>query len=139
MANKVNQFEGVIESLLSGMNTVLSTKTVVGEPTQVGDTIIIPLVDVSFGIGAGAGANNTKNTSSGAGGLGGKMTPSAILLIKDGSARLVNIKNQDAVTKILDMVPELVDRFTRKKNEDVTDAEAVEIAFPEEKPEEKRQ
>ena len=35
MADKANQFEGVVESLLSGMNTVLSTKTVVGEPTQV--------------------------------------------------------------------------------------------------------
>ena len=130
MADKANQFEGVVESLLSGMNTVLSTKTVVGEPTQVGDTIILPLVDVSFGIGAGAGANGTK--SSGAGGLGGKMTPSAILVIKDGSARLVNIKNQDAVTKILDMLPDLVDKFTHKKEEKMSDEEVIDIAFPEE-------
>ena len=72
MADKANQFEGVVESLLGGMNTVLSTKTVVGEPTQVGDTIILPLVDVSFGIGAGSGTNGAK--TSGAGGIGGKMT-----------------------------------------------------------------
>ena len=130
MADKANQFEGVVESLLSGMNTVLSTKTVVGEPTQVGDTIILPLVDVSFGIGAGAGANGTK--TSGAGGLGGKMTPSAILVIKDGSARLVNIKNQDAVTKILDMLPDLVDKFTTKKGDKMSDEEVIDIAFPEE-------
>ena len=130
MADKANQFEGVVESLLSGMNTVLSTKTVVGEPTQVGDTIILPLVDVSFGIGAGAGANGAK--TSGAGGIGGKMTPSAILVIKDGSARLVNIKNQDAVTKILDMLPDLVDKFTSKKGEKMSDEEVIDIAFPEE-------
>ena len=130
MADKANQFEGVVESLLSGMNTVLSTKTVVGEPTQVGDTIILPLVDVSFGIGAGAGANGTK--TSGAGGLGGKMTPSAILVIKDGSARLVNLKNQDAVTKILDMLPDLVDKFTTKKGDKMSDEEVIDIAFPEE-------
>lgn len=132
MADKANQFEGVVESLLSGMNTVLSTKTVVGEPTQVGDTIILPLVDVSFGIGAGAGSNNTKNTTSGAGGLGGKMTPSAILVIKDGKTRLVNIKNQDAMTKILDMLPDLVDKFTKKKEGSLTDEEVIDIAFPEE-------
>ena len=132
MADKANQFEGVVESLLSGMNTVLSTKTVVGEPTQVGDTIILPLVDVSFGIGAGAGSNSTKNTTSGAGGLGGKMTPSAILVIKDGKTRLVNIKNQDAVTKVLDMLPDLVDKFTKKKEEALTDEEVIDIAFPEE-------
>ena len=132
MADKTNQFEGVVESLLNGMNSVLSTKTVVGEPTQIGDTIILPLVDVSFGIGAGAGSNGSKNATSGAGGLGGKMTPSAILVIKNGTARLVNIKNQDAVTKVLDMIPDLVDKFTRKKEENLTDEEVIDIAFPEE-------
>ena len=93
------------------MDTVLSTKTVVGEATTVGDTIILPLVDVSFGVAAGAGSNGQKNSASGAGGLGGKMTPSAVLVIKDGNTKLVNIKNQDAVTKVLDMVPDFVNRF----------------------------
>ena len=62
-----NNFAGVIESLMKGMNTVLSTKTVVGEATQIGDTIILPLVDVSFGVGAGASAGDKKN--GGGGGL----------------------------------------------------------------------
>ena len=135
MAEKGNQFQGVVEALLKGMDTVLSTKTVVGEATQIGDTIILPLVDVSFGVGAGAGTNDVKASASGAGGLGGKMTPSAVLVIKDGSVKLVNIKNQDAVTKVLDMIPDLVDKFTKPKEKDaneMTDAEVVDIAFPEE-------
>lgn len=134
MANKENEFQGVVESLLKGMDTVLSTKTVVGEATTVGDTIILPLVDVSFGVGAGAGNNTQKGTSSGAGGLGGKMTPSAVLVIKDGSVKLVNIKNQDTVTKVLDMIPDLVDKFAKDKSkapELISDEEAVDIAFPE--------
>lgn len=133
MANsKDNEFQGVVESLLKGMDTVLSTKTVVGEATTVGDTIILPLVDVSFGVGAGAGNNSQKGSASGAGGLGGKMTPSAVLVIKNGVTKLVNIKNQDTVTKILDLIPDLVDRFTQRgdKNE-MSDAEVVDIAFPE--------
>ena len=127
-----NQFSGVVESLLKGMDTILSTKTVVGESTQIGDTIILPLVDVSFGVGAGAGVNDEKKTQNGAGGLGGKMTPSAVLVIgKNGSARLVNIKNQDTVTKILDMVPDILDRFGKKdKEEKIDDKEAVDAAFP---------
>lgn len=140
MADKENQFQGVVEALLKGMDTVLSTKTVVGEATNIGDTIILPLVDVSFGVGAGAGSNGQKNSASGAGGLGGKMTPSAVLVIKDGAVKLVNIKNQDAVTKVLDMIPDLVEKFTGpKKNkkeaggeEEISDAEVVDIAFPEE-------
>ena len=141
MAEKENQFQGVVESLLRGMDTVLSTKTVVGEATKIGDTIILPLVDVSFGVGAGAGSNGQKNSSSGAGGMGGKMTPSAVLVIKDNAVKLVNIKNQDAVTKGLDMIPDLVDKFTKPKGKkteedshsgEISDAEVVDIAFPEE-------
>ena len=86
MADKEN-FQGVVEALLKGMDTVLSTKTVVGEATTVGDTIILPLVDVSFGVAAGAGSNGQKNSASGAGGLGGKMTPSAVLVIKNGKIK----------------------------------------------------
>ena len=140
MAEKGNQFQGVVESLLKGMDTVLSTKTVVGEATRIGDTIILPLVDVSFGVGAGAGSNGTKNSASGAGGLGGKMTPSAVLVIREGAVKLVNIKNQDAVTKVLDMVPDLIEKFTKPKakeeeasvkEEEISDAQVVDIAFPE--------
>lgn len=124
-----NQFSQVVESLFKGMDSVLSTKTVVGEATQIGDTIILPLVDVSFGVGAGASTNEKKQ--GGGGGLGGKMTPSAVLVIKDGHTRLVNVKNQDTVTKLLDMIPDLVERFTTKKEDEIADADAVEIAFPE--------
>ena len=135
MADKEN-FQGVVESLLRGMDTVLSTKTVVGEPTTIGDTIILPLVDVSFGVGAGAGNKTEKGSSTGAGGLGGKMTPSAVLVIQNGVTKLVNIKNQDTVTKIIDLVPDLVDRFTKQKENptdtEIADAQAVDIAFPEE-------
>lgn len=126
-----NNFPNVVESLLKGMNSLLSTKTVVGEAVHIGDTIILPLVDVTFGIGAGAGSEDKK--SSGGGGMGGKMTPSAVLVIRDGYTKLVNVKNQDAMTKILDLVPDVVDKFTAKKNGELKDEEIVDIAFPDEK------
>jgi uncharacterized spore protein YtfJ len=126
-----NNFTGVIESLMKGMNAVIGTKTVVGDATQVGDTIILPLVDVSFGVGAGASAADKKN--GGGGGFSAKMTPSAVLVIKNGSTKLVNIKNQDTVTKVLDMIPDVVDKFTKPKEEMLNDEEAVDIAFPDEK------
>lgn len=132
MAEKEN-FQTVVESLMKGMDTVLSTKTVVGEATHIGDTIILPLVDVSFGVAAGAGSNGEKNSASGAGGLGGKMTPSAVLVIKDGSTKLVNVKNQDVLTKVIDLIPDLVDKFTKSKEnpaEGVSDKEALDAAFP---------
>lgn len=127
-----NSFSSVMTSLLKGVDSVLSTKTVVGEAITIGDTIILPLVDVSFGLGAGAGCQEKKNN--GAGGIGGKMSPSAVLVIKDGHTKLVNIKQQDGMTKILDMIPDVVDRFTAKetKNELMSDEEAKKVAFPKE-------
>ena len=127
-----NNFSSVMTSLLKGVDSVLSTKTVVGEAITIGDTIILPLVDVSFGLGAGAGCQEKKNN--GAGGVGGKMSPSAVLVIKDGHTKLVNIKQQDGMTKVLDMIPDVVDRFTAKetKNELMSDEEAKKVAFPKE-------
>ena len=125
----MSNFNEVVESLLGGMNSIMAAKTVVGEATKVGDTIIVPLVDVSFGVGAGSSTADKKN--GGCGGFGAKMSPSAVLVIKNGSTKLVNIKNQDAVTKILDRVPDVVDKFTAKKEDMMDDDEAVDIAFPE--------
>lgn len=129
-----SNFGSVVDSLLSGMNQILSTKTVIGEPTKLGDgTIILPLVDVTFGVGAGSKAEERKNR--GAGGFGAKMSPTAVLIIKDGSTKLVNIKNQDAVTKILDLVPEVVDKITASKKNMPKDEDAVDAAFGEDEAE----
>ena len=126
-----NNFSGVVDSLLKGMNSILATKTVVGEATKDDDTVILPLVDVSCGVGARSSDSDKKN--GGAGGFCAKMSPSAVLVIKDGSTKLVNIKNQDLVTKVFDLVPDIVDRFSKKEENMMDDNTAVDIAFPEDK------
>ena len=65
------------------------------------------------------------------------MSPSAVLVIKNGSTKLVNIKNQDAVTKILDLVPDVVDKFSSRKQNMMDDDDAVDIAFPDKDDDEK--
>ena len=117
-------FKSTVESLFSGMDSFLSTRTVVGEAITVGDVTLLPLVDVSFGVGAGAFYEGAKNKA--AGGIGGRMSPSAILVIGPNGTRLVNVKNQDALTKILDMVPDLADRFVEKDMPEKKEAEKKE-------------
>jgi len=129
MAKESEIFKSNMESLFSGMDGFLSTKTVVGEPIHLEDTVIIPLVDVSFGCGAGAFSGNVKN--GGGGGMGGKMTPSAVLVIHDGMTRLINISTHSGMDKVLDMVPDFVDRFKNRdksKNKPVFDEETKEAA-----------
>ena len=109
-----NNFKDTVNSLFKGMDAFISAKTVVGDAIHVGDTIILPLVDVSFGVAAGAFSQEKKNN--GAGGMGGTIMPSAVLVIQNGTTKLVNIKNQDGITKILDMVPDFVNKFTSKND-----------------------
>lgn len=78
-------------------------------PIHVGRYHYPSSVDVSFGVGAGAFEGDKKNN--GGGGLAGKMSPCAVLVIQNGSTKLVNVKNQDGLTKVLDMVPDFVNRF----------------------------
>ena len=113
-----NKFGETMESLFKGMDAFISSKTVIGDAVKFDDgTIVLPLVDVSFGVAAGAFANDGDKKNNGGGGLGGKIQPSAILIIKDGSSKLVNVKNQSGMTKILDMVPDFVDKFSGGSDE----------------------
>lgn len=112
-----NNFVTTVESLFKGMDSFMTTKTVVGDAMQVGDAIILPLVEATFGVGAGA-ASGDKNK--GGGGMGGKITPSAVLVIQNGTTKLVNIKNQDSVTKLLDMVPDIINKFSKKDSQEMS-------------------
>ncbi len=117
-----NKFGETMESLFKGMDAFISSKTVIGDAVKFDDgTIVLPLVDVSFGVAAGAFANDGDKKNNGGGGLGGKIQPSAILIIKDGSSKLVNVKNQSGMTKILDMVPDFVDKFSGGSDDDKKD------------------
>ncbi len=128
MAEQNNHFASAIGALFQGIDQLITTKTVVGDAVKVDDAIILPLMDVTCGMAAGSFDENAKKR--GGGGMSARMSPSAILVIQNGSTRLVNIKNQNTVNKVLDMVPDLVNRFTGGKvsvGEEVS-PEAVKVA-----------
>lgn len=115
------KFNETVEALFKGMDNFITTKTVVGDAVKFDDgTIVLPLVDVSFGVGAGAFQKDGKNNAGG--GLGGKITPSSVLVIQNGYTRLVNVKNQDMVTKIIDMVPDVIDKFKKDPKQKAAEA-----------------
>lgn len=109
------KLENNLDILLRRLENFLTTKTVVGEPIHIDDTILVPLVDVSFGVGAGTSLTSdkpSKDSDAGGGGLGARITPTAVLVIQDGTTQLINIKKQDSVSKLIDMVPGLVSKVT---------------------------
>jgi len=116
-----------LKALLSQMDNYVSTKTVVGEPVKMGDVTVIPLIDVSLGMLTGVSSSlekdPSKGTDGGAGGVSAKMTPSAVIIVTNGTAQLVKVKGDDGIGgKIMDMLPgamaKLSSMFGKKEDEE---------------------
>ena len=61
------------------------------------------------------------------------MSPSAVLVIQNGHAKMISVKGEDTVSKILDMVPEVVDKIGNLigKNKNEEEEEAIQEAIEE--------
>lgn len=118
MENKINDD---LTGLMHQLESFITTNTVVGEPIHIDQTILVPLIDVSFAAASVSTASNKfiekrkerekkvdGDVGAGAGGLGAKVIPSAMLVIQNGTTQLINIGNQDSITKLIDMIPGLV-------------------------------
>ena len=119
----MTEFNSSITNMISQLEGFVSTKTVVGEPIACGKTTVIPLIDVSFGMGGGAtnGNINEKKGAVNGGGMGAKIKPSAVLVVDESGVQLVNIKQQDSVNKLIDMIPGIagklgLDKLFKKSN-----------------------
>ena len=126
-------FSSNVDALFNKMEDFVTSKTVVGEPIYLGGTILLPMMDVSFGMGAGAFGSERAEAQppkeGGGGGIGAKMTPSAVLVIQGDHVQLVNVKNQDSINKLIDMAPGLLSKlnlnlFGKKAEEEVETTEA---------------
>ena len=131
MSENKNRFDTAMQSMFESMNGMITSKTVVGEPVVINqNTFVLPLMDVAIGVGAGANVNEKSNRNLGGGGMGAKFSPSAVLVVQDGIARIINIQEQDKVIHLIESAPDMVNRvlsMLHKKNSKV-DA-AVESAF----------
>lgn len=123
MIKMANEVGNNLDILFNKMENFISSKTVVGDAVKVGEVTLIPLVDVNVGVAAGAGEKGQ-----GGGGLGAKIMPSAVIAIYNGNVQLINIKNQDAISKLIDMAPGIVSKLNfgsafGKKSDDKDDVE----------------
>lgn len=115
--------------LFENLEKFLTTKTVIGEQIKVGDTIIIPVISVSFGLGGGGGSESgdSQKGAKGAGegaGAGAKIAPTAIIVIKDDKVELLAIKRSGSFDKLVEMAPEIISKIRDEmKPEDKKEAE----------------
>lgn len=118
--NSENFVKENLNAIFENFEKFISTKTVVGEPVKIGDTTLVPLIDVCFGAGTGGGDGVDEKGCKGLGGGGGggaKISPAAVLVIKGDSVEMLPVKKGGSFEKLIDMVPEIVAKFNCCKNE----------------------
>ena len=108
----MSKIRETLETIFKGVNGLVDTKKVIGEPYVVGDTTIIPFIETSMGLGA-----TDLQSDKEAAGAGCKVKPIACLVIQDGFTKLINIDNQDAISKALDLIPDLVEKLFKKSDD----------------------
>jgi uncharacterized spore protein YtfJ len=112
-----------INMLFEKLREFLTSKTVIGEPLTVGDCTLIPIINVQFGLGSGGGDGTDGKGINGIGGgagIGAKVAPTAIIVIKGEKIEVLPIKKTSGLEKLIEMVPDLVDKVNIKtsKSED---------------------
>lgn len=116
------------------LQEMVSSNTVVGEPIRTDDVTLIPISKISMGFGTGGSDFSTKNqrperaNSFGGGGGGGvNVTPVGFLVVKGDSVKFlpVALPAGNSVDRMVEMVPELIDKVTSfiEKNKEEEKAE----------------
>jgi len=107
-------FEDLLKTVLPELRQIAKGQTVVGDPIQAGASTVIPISKVSVGFGAGGGGEEKTGRGQGTGG-GAMIEPIAMIVITDGRVQLVPVTAKDTtVGKIIDLVPEILDRVGLK-------------------------
>lgn len=107
-----------ITTLFEQLDRFFKTETVFGEPMQIGNVTLIPVINVSFGAGTGAGSGKDSggcDGTGGGGGAGGKISPTAVIVIKNEEVSLLPLTNRGCMDKIIEMVPELISKIPHKE------------------------
>tara|TARA_B100000029_G_scaffold511214_1_gene604637 strand:+ start:30545 stop:30934 length:390 start_codon:yes stop_codon:yes gene_type:complete len=101
----------LIKNVMNELETLMQTKTVVGDPISAGDYTVIPVSKVSFGFGAGGGSGSKDTKSSGEGvGGGWSIEPLAFFVVGTEGARLYSLKNEETVMeKLFDLAPKVAE------------------------------
>ncbi len=106
--------EETIKTTLNELNKIISSNSIIGDPIETEDKILIPVVKMGFGFGAG-GAKDLEAT-----GAGGGVEPVSMVVVSKGmegaeGIRVLDIKKEDSLNKSLSnlslIITDLISNF----------------------------
>ncbi len=115
------KFKENMDAMFDKFENFVKEKTVIGEPIQMEGLTMIPAMTISFGMGNGGGNGSDASGAAGTGtggGLGAKISPTAMIVVKDGDVQILPISKGHSFEKLLEIVPDLMDKMdlSMKKN-----------------------
>lgn len=106
-----------LQTIFDKLKNFFHTETVVGNPITVGEITLVPIIEISFGLGSGGGSGKESkgNDNVEGAGVGAKISPNAILVIKREEVSLIPLKDRGSLEKVLEMAPDLIKRIKGTK------------------------
>jgi len=113
--------ESLMITSMTSIESMVDVNTIIGESIVTPDnTTIIPLSKVCFGFAAGGSefnsnrlnkyTENSKLPFGGGSGAGVNITPVGFLVIKDGTAKVLNVDGINVVDRAVDMIPDIINK-----------------------------
>jgi len=125
--------EGLMNSAMNSIKEMIDVDTIIGEPIETSsNVVIIPVSRVNFGFAAGGSEFRTKSNVKtkeekeekeetdkkrlpfgGGSGAGVSISPIAFIVVQESGVKLLPVEHTSAVDKLLDLVPDLIDKTTQ--------------------------
>ncbi len=105
---------------MGNIKQLVEVNNIIGTPISTPDGLtLVPVTKVSFGFGgAGGKLQNSKEELSGGSAGGVKIEPIGFLAVNEGNVRMVNVlpPAKNSVDRILDLVPQVIEKIEQIKN-----------------------
>lgn len=120
-----NKIRGIMDTTMDKLHAMVDADTIIGTPVIVGETTLIPVSKVAFGLATGGSdfpSKADKGLFGGGGGAGVTITPVAFISVTNGNVKMMPIYNElTTVDKALTMAPELIEKIKELFKKDKKD------------------
>ena len=124
MSDNKHPIQGVMETSMQNLRSMVDANTIIGEPIKTADgTTLIPVSKISFGFASGGSDFSTKKENAeqpycfgGGSGAGVNITPISFLVVSpEGNVSMLPVTQttvaSSAVDKFVDSLPEVVEKL----------------------------
>lgn len=120
MEGKKHPISELMDTTMAKIRDMVDVNTIVGQPIRAEGMTLIPISRLSFGFASGGSDFASKhqkpeadNSFGGGSGAGVNIAPVAFLIVKGDSVKLLPVEPpHSTVDRVVDMVPEVVDKVT---------------------------